>query len=444
MPTTREHHSLDRLKPRTMATSQPEEMTIQEAVEQIAKIEVEEEADNPLEGLTNADIAEIYNKLKPEDRHLFRQFKHFHKTYYNLHGHDAPSHQLARGIVNEIFSGLPSRDAETIANTHVELLAAERLKDLSKKLGLAISIELQMYQPPEALEYPPPPSLLHFPSHQDKERQAAQAQAQAQVEQQVTEADVKPNIKPPQRLVTSYLGKPGLLRMLGSGDEDHIITKVLPGMAPLQEYDEDYPSQIITINYETDDSDDVDDLSEVSMTSAGGITKDKFQGLLADIAAQHQKMAASIDTFAALVEDMTVEQVEEAAIRVTSEIGHIRGMDKITGVFDKAKVGLILATGVWKFHEYQSLKGNREEKDIVSYRQLEKKFRANKRMVMECSQVYKYRYPKGVSTKVPFTLTKLEEEGGTPSATEMTPGTAATLTPATSTAAETVIPTTTT
>ena len=85
---------------------------------------------------------------------------------------------------------------------------------------------------------------------------------------------------------------------------------------------------------------------------------------------------------------MTIEQVEEAAVRVTSEIGHIRGLDEIIGVFDKTEVGLILATGVRKYHEYQSLKGKREEKDIISYRQLEKKF--DKRTLMECAQGYKY------------------------------------------------------
>ena len=73
-------------------------------------------------------------------------------------------------------------------------------------------------------------------------------------------------------------------------------------------------------------------------------------------------------------------------------------------------MALILATGVRKFHEYQSLKGNREEKDFVSYYQLEKKFGANKRTIMECWQGYKYCYPKGISTKVPFMLTPLEEE----------------------------------
>ena len=103
--------------------------------------------------------------------------------------------------------------------------------------------------------------------------------------------------------------------MIGLGDEEHIITKVLPGTAPLQEYEEDDPSQVIILDYETDDSDDVDDLSEVSMTSARGITKEEFQGLLGDVAALHQKMAASINALAAYVEDMSTEQVGNSHFR---------------------------------------------------------------------------------------------------------------------------------
>ena len=117
---------------------------------------------------------------------------------------------------------------------------------------------------------------------------------------------------------------------------------------------------------------------------------------------------------------MTTKQVEETAVRVTSEIGHMHGLEEITNVFDKSEVALILATGVRKFHEYQSLKGNREENDIVSYRQLEKKFGTNKRTITECAQGYKYRYPKGKSTKVLFTLTKPEEEGEDTSAKKAT------------------------
>ena len=47
--------------------------------------------------------------------------------------------------------------------------------------------------------------------------------------------------------------------MVGAGDEDHIITRVIPGTDPLQEFDEDDPTDVITIDHETDES-DADDL----------------------------------------------------------------------------------------------------------------------------------------------------------------------------------------
>ena len=88
----------------TMATSQPSKMQVEgevdvsKAVKPIVGLDVEEKED-PFEGLTNAQIAEIYHKMKPEDCRLFRQFKSFHKLYFELHGHDAASYHLARGIV---------------------------------------------------------------------------------------------------------------------------------------------------------------------------------------------------------------------------------------------------------------------------------------------------------------------------------------------------------
>ena len=148
-------------------------------------------------------------------------------------------------------------------------------------------------------------------------------------------------------------------------------------------------------------------------------------------------MVASIDALAARVEDMSVEQVEEVAVRVTSEVGQVRGLEEITGAFDKSEVALILTCGVHKYHEYQSLKGKREDKDIICYRQLQKKFGTNKRTLMEIAKGYKYRYPGGVSTKVPFQMTKpeREEEEEAPTASS---------TPAMGEAATTSIPTTTT
>ena len=386
------------------------EISVEEAVKEMLEIEVEEDKGDPFEGMNNAQEAEIYYKIKPEDQCLFRQFKHFHKLHYETHRHDTPSHQLARGIIREMFSGLPARDAETIAKARAELLAAERLKGLCKQLGLAILAELQMYQPPlEAPEYPPPPQPPRFPLRQEKARQAAQLQPTVEASVAPSEVNIKPDVKPPRRLTTSYLGPPGLLRMLGAGDKEHIITRVLPGTDPLQDFEEDDLSQTIVIDYETDASSDVDNLSKVSMTSTRGISKQEFQGLLSDIAAQHQRMAASIDALASRVEDMSVEQVEEAMVRVTSEVGHVQGLEEITGAFDKSEVALILACGVCKYHEYHNLLGKHAEKDIISYRQLNKKFSTNKRTLMEVAQGYKYRYPGGVSTKVPFMMTNQKE-----------------------------------
>ena len=211
-----------------MATSHPFETPVEgdvdvdEALKEILA-EMEAEEQDPLEGMGNAQIAEIYCQMKPEDQCLFRQFKRFHKRYYETHGHDAPSHQLTRSIVQQMFPRLPSANAETIAKARAELLAAEQLKELCKQLGLAVPTQLQAYPPPPvAPEFPPPPQPPRFFSRQDKERMAAQQQ------QPSKEAETKPDVKR-RKLATSYLGPPGLLRMIGSGDEEHIITRVVPG-----------------------------------------------------------------------------------------------------------------------------------------------------------------------------------------------------------------------
>ena len=94
-----QHHSLDKLcVDQIMATSKPtemqaEEMTLQQAVKEITEIYVEEDVGDPLAGLPNPKIADIYKKLKPEDRRLFRHFKHFHKhtTTYMAMLHQAIS-----------------------------------------------------------------------------------------------------------------------------------------------------------------------------------------------------------------------------------------------------------------------------------------------------------------------------------------------------------------
>ena len=217
-----------------------------------------------------------------------------------------------------MFSGIPAHDAEVIAKARAEILAAERIKELCKQLGLAVPTELQQLRPrEEAPEYPPPPPPLRFPSQQEKQRQE---QLQATPQPGISEEDVKPDVKPPRRLATTYLGKPGLLRMIGAGDDDHIITKVVPGTDPMQDFDEDDPANVIVIEHETDES-DVDDLSEVSMTSADAMSSGELQSLLANLAAAQQKTAEAIDELAARTSEMFTEQVGDAAAAVVTKLG---------------------------------------------------------------------------------------------------------------------------
>ena len=297
------------------------EPSVEHALQQIANIEVEgEEEEDPLEGLGNKEIAKIYKKLTPGDRQLFRQFKKFHKLHYELYGHDAPSYQLARGIIKEMFSGIPAKDVEVIVAARAKILAVESLKSLCKQLGLAVPTELQQSQRVEAPEYPPPPPLLRFPSRQEEQWQQAQPILQPGTSEAVP--DIKPDVKLPRRMATSYLGRPGLLCMVGVADEDHIITRVIPGTDPLQEFDEDDPEDVITIHHETDES-DVDDLSEASMISTDAMSREELQGLLANMAASQQKAAEAVDTLAAHVGEMTTDQVDQAVTTVVTKMGHI-------------------------------------------------------------------------------------------------------------------------
>ena len=132
------------------------EVSVDEAVKEMLAAEVEAGEQDPIEGMGNAQIAEVYYRMNPEDERLFRQFKKFHKLYYETHGHNAPTHQLTHGIVQQMFPRLLSADADIIAGARREIPATERLRELCKQLRLAVPTQLQTYpSPPEVPEYLP-------------------------------------------------------------------------------------------------------------------------------------------------------------------------------------------------------------------------------------------------------------------------------------------------
>ena len=408
-----------------MATSS--EIDIDTAVEEVLQTPLQEE--DPLECLTNTQIAEVYARLTPEDQRLFLQFKAFHRQYYNQHGETMPSYQLARGIVRQIFSGLPTRDAETIARAREQLLTVERLKAMCKKLGLKVpqeAIEKVVREEPQ-----PESGPLHFPSIQQLQAEITpQAGTSTGVdtpteagerpaEQEQIEADIKPDVKPfMQRMATQKHGEKGLLkRFVGQVNDEIIVTHVQSGTDPYQRFDEDHPADMVTLDISTDEEIDLaDDLSEVSMVSQGDVTHAELQNLLANISGAHKKMAVAVDALQERVQDMTLEQVDDAAAAVSSELANIRGISFITEVFDQEEIALILAVGVRRYQEWQVLKKQRTQGDVTSFARLQEIFGCNARTISECGEVKKYRYtrptegrPEGTKEVVKYQRTQHTE-----------------------------------
>ena len=208
-----------------------------------------------------------------------------------------PSYQLARGIVHQVFSGLPTRDAETIAKAREELLAAEWLKVLCKKLGLKVPSEAIQHVVREVPH--PEQEPLQFPSIEMQQKEAeVTSQAETSTEPVTEGPDVKPDIKPVvRRMATQRLGETGLLkRFIGQINDEVIITHVQAGTDPLQQFHEDDPDQMVVIDVSTDEEIDLaDDLLEVSMVSQGNVTHAELENLLADISGAHKKVAVAVD-----------------------------------------------------------------------------------------------------------------------------------------------------
>ena len=307
-----------------------------------------------------------------------------------------PSYQLARGIVRQVFSRLPTRDAETIAKAREELLAAERLKVLCKKLGLKVPSEAIQHVVREVPH--PEQEPLQFPSIKMQQKEAeATSQAKTSTEPVTEEPDVKPDIKPVvRRMATQRLGEKGLLkRFVGQVNDEVIVTHVQAGTDPLQQFHEDDPDQMVVIDVSTDEEIDLaDDLSEVSMVSQGNVTHAELENLLADISGAHKRVAVAVDALQERVQNMTPEQVDDTAAAVSSEVANIRGISFITEVFDQEEIALILAVGVRHLQEWQVLKKKRSQEDVTTFVRLQEIFGCNARTISECGEGKKYRYHK--------------------------------------------------
>ena len=237
------------------------------------------------------------------------------------------------------------------------------------------------------------------------------------------EQDIKPDIKPVvRRMATQRLGEKGLLkRFIGQVNDEVIVTHVQAGTDPLQEFHEDDPAQMVVIDVSTDEEIDLaDDLSEVSMVSQGNVTHAELENLLAGISGAHKKVAVAVDALQERVQDMTLEQVDDTAAAVSSEIANIRGISFITEAFDQEEIALILAVGVRRLQEWQVLQKKRSQGDVTSFARLQEIFGCNARTISECGEGKKYRYhrpaagrPESTKEVIKYQRTQYAERQGT-------------------------------
>ena len=96
---------------------------------------------------------------------------------------------------------------------------------------------------------------------------------------------------------------------------------------------------------------------------------------------------------------MTLEQVDNTAVAVSSEISNVRGLAFMTSVFDQEEMALALAVGSCRLQEWQVLTKKRQKNDVTSYARLQEIFGHNARTISECAEVKKYRYTKSTESK---------------------------------------------
>ena len=180
-----------------------------EPKEIVKLIEAEEDTgEDIIEELGEDDIREIYDKLTPEDRKRFRQFRRYHRQYFGVFGEHIPSYHVARQVIADLMPGLPAASAEAIAEKRAEILAEDRLRVLCKKHGYKFpekEIRVQPQGEEQAEE-----ATYRFPSIQDEYRAGLTTATREEIEELVgepLEAELPPpeqTTRAPKRVVPDY------------------------------------------------------------------------------------------------------------------------------------------------------------------------------------------------------------------------------------------------
>ena len=368
--------------------------------EEIVLHEDEEEDKDPLGRMSKSEVVAIYSNLPAEEKKMYRELIRNYRVQDKLFGTIIPTYQQVRTVVAQCFPTLPMDNADKITEAQHELLKEERLRAMCRDMGFEMPRRLPGEVEPEVLREKERPQLRFEPlpdsEDSDDESSAREQDQELVAEPPVPESSAEPvkqelDVKP--RLATQFRSAKQLRKLLG-GNDDCIVTRIKRGGDPLSRFVEDNPEEQQVVELSSDeDLDEVEDLLDDSAEETP-VTREQLTTALQNLADSHRVTGERLDTLLQLTEDMTVEQVEEAAVEVTQQFQGIQGWQSVLTHYEHKDIPLILAIGCRKYEEVETLK--KRWKEPVSYNKLAKIFGVTKRVIQDGCKTISYRKGKRV------------------------------------------------
>ena len=223
----------------------------------------EYEGEHPELGFTDAQVEAEVEKLDPEDKKFYEEYRNFLDAYYHQHGRIIEMPDLIKLIMTRRFPEIPSTTKKKQDELREKLLIETRKREMSQQAGL---------------EEEPPRKV--------------------------------------QRIVPEMVGK--IIDVTGEDDPDApTIIKITPGVNPYSQLDMEEEELEYKVGDETaseihPDDDEADDLSCITIDSLKHIDNDKVKEIWRGMAKIKQQEGEYYEKLARMVDEMKPEVIYQS------------------------------------------------------------------------------------------------------------------------------------
>ena len=223
--------------------------------------------EHPELGFTDAQVEAEVEKLDPEDKKFYEEYRDFLDAYYRQHGRIIEMPDLIKLIMTRRFPEIPSTTKKEQDELREKLLIETRKREMSQQAGL---------------EEEPPRKV--------------------------------------RRIVPEMVGK--IIDVTGEDDPDApTIIKITPGVNPYSQLDMEEEELEYKVSDETaseihPDDDEADDLSCITIDSLKHIDNDKVKEIWRGMAKIKQQEGEYYEKLAGMVDEMTPEVIYQS-VQVT-------------------------------------------------------------------------------------------------------------------------------